>query len=149
MNLSKLPEVLSVPDSDQNNLLQEIFHATLNKDEKKYKLLVGLRANLETAHNIAVAFGSKEPMKEPLLNFSLVDSALQEIAPNEIGFSQLLASSVRLLGMLKKEKKEYHGFLELIQTKLVNHSKTVLLDQQLKKRLCTCLSLSLLLGWLK
>jgi ubiquitin-protein ligase len=130
MNLSKLPEVQSVPEADQNNLLQEILHATLNKDEKKYKLLVGLRSNLETAHNIAVAFGSKEPMKEPLLNFSLVDSALQEIAPNEIGFSQLLASSVRLLGLLKKEKKEYHGFLDLIQAKLVNHGKTVLLDQQ-------------------
>lgn len=62
MNLAKLPEVQSVPEADQNNLLQEIFQATLNKNEKKYKLLVGLRANLETAHNIAIAFGSKDPM---------------------------------------------------------------------------------------
>jgi len=130
MNLSKLPEVQSVPDSDQNNLLQEILQATLNKNEKRFKLLVGLRANLETAHNIAVAFGSQEPMKEPLLNFSLVDSALQEIAPNEIGFSHILAASVRLLGLLKKEKKEFHAFLELIQGKLVNHSINILLDQQ-------------------
>jgi len=130
MNPSQLPEVQSVPDSDQHTLIQEILHVTLNKDEKKFKLLVGLRADFEKAHNIAVAFGGQAEMKEPSFNFSLVDTALQEIAPNEIGFTHLLAASVRLLGLLKKEKKEYHGFLDLIQAKLVSHSKVILLDQQ-------------------
>lgn len=71
MNLTKIPaEVQAVPEIDQNNLLQEIFQATLNKSEKKFKLLVGLRANLESVHSIAVAFGNTAPMYFSIFEYS-------------------------------------------------------------------------------
>lgn len=75
--------------------------------------------------------------------YSLIDSVLQELAPNEIGFTHILSASARLL-MVKKvqielgsvaylqdeSKKDVHPYLDLVLKKMVNHAKMILLDQQ-------------------
>jgi hypothetical protein len=76
MNFNLTPsipeEVKSVSDIDQNQLLQDIFLATLSKSaDKKYKLFIALYSQLETVHNIAVAMGNKEPMYDSTILYSM------------------------------------------------------------------------------